>query len=433
MKTLGRTLASGRGPWYNERVSCKRAYGAEHRGVTSEAMSRLTEWIARRRYLRGSARAHVLGRHSARPLSFERYEERIALSTNAPFEIVSGDAVAITTQEGGWIKLEYANASSVASTAATRSLLSFDYSNFGDFDYTNNSGTILLGAAWPTTGSTMSDLVPAGAEVLLSDTRVVPIPPPAAGQGGNEGGQISMAPFTGPATLGLPSASDSLYARQSRPALDPEGFDAAADRAPATPAETLRGRAVVYEVAHAEQRLHGDRNGLADVGASLAEPEHDARGSASVAVSGASRDDEISAADGRESGSMAEASANSGSSNARPSSDRAVRTRLAETAALPTLDHEVRTTSDDALANAATVETAAHDAVFDEWDSDGKSALGARELAAATADNHQRRVLGAVLVVLGAIPVTKALRRQAQQESVEDRPPQRRTSRPRQA
>jgi hypothetical protein len=68
---------------------------------------------------------------------------------------------------------------------------------------------------------------------------------------------------------------------------------------------------------------------------------------------------------------------------------------------------------------------AAHDGAFAQWESDAEPV---REAAAVTADNHQRRALGAALLVLGVVPVTKLLRRRGQQEPAEEHPPQRRSA-----
>jgi hypothetical protein len=85
--------------------------------------------------------------------------------------------------------------------------------------------------------------------------------------------------------------------------------------------------------------------------------------------------------------------------------------------------------ADDAAATAAH-ETAVQDAAFEQWQNELTPALEGREVAAATADMQQRRVLGAAIFVLGAIPVTKAMRRHAQQDSAAHRPRERRPAPP---
>jgi hypothetical protein len=264
-------------------------------------------------------------------------------------------------------------------------------------------------------------------ELLLTDSRVVPIPPPSAGSGGNEGGQISMTPFMGPATLGLPSAGDSLYASKDRPALRPESVEAATDVPNATPADSLRGRAVVYEVAHAESRLNGDREGL---DASLAELEQNSAWAAAHALNLTSHHQVSTIANGRSQVSKVNSPANDdGDALRQLHLDDAVAVQIAETAVHSKESAEAEG-ADDAASAVAANEAAAQDAAFEQWQNELTPALEGREIAAATGDSQQRRVLGAALVVLGAIPVTKAMRRHAQHDSAAHRPRERRPAPP---
>jgi hypothetical protein len=79
--------------------------------------------------------------------------------------------------------------------------------------------------------------------------QVVGIAPPTGRLGGSEGGQISMAAFSGMAGLSLSQPGESgLLAKRERGA-PPNKMEPALAPANAAPFETLRGRAVVYEVA----------------------------------------------------------------------------------------------------------------------------------------------------------------------------------------
>lgn len=406
-------------------------------------MSRLTAWIASRRQTRRSARAH---QHksagiAARPLGFERYEERIALSTNAaievspiePFYIVNLD----DAREGGWIAYssdisghmylkvsggsfrlnagsDNAYLSSVTDASQSDMVVNSVWSEtaFGrDFDYSLDSSGEFF-------------------ELSATDGRVVPIPPPA-GPGGNEGGQIAMTPFMGPATLGLPSTGDSLYASKDRPALQPERVGAASDVPSSTPADSLRGRAVVYEVAYAEGRLHGNRDRLGDAEASLAKLEQNGAWVETHALRHASHDESSAIADRGTATSHVKPSGNVDSLASRQiQRDDAAAMLMAETVARSQDAANKDVVEDAASAAVAAEALAAQDAAFAQWQKELPAALEGREIAAATADVQQRRVLGAAIVVLGVLPITKAMRRHAQQDSGAHRPRERRPAPP---
>jgi hypothetical protein len=250
-------------------------------------MGRLTAWIASRRQSRRSARAlqNKSTGTAARPLGFERYEERIALSTNAALDFDFAEnfyAKTVDVSEGGWIDFHAdvaGDAFHIWSNSHSHVMMtsgSGHITRLGIASLDDSTSTNLLWSAPTLNGFDYSLASDSDSpELLATDSRVVPIPPPSAGQGGNEGGQISMTPFMGPATLGLPSAGDSLYASKDRPALRPESVDNATDVPSSAPADSLRGRAVVYEVAHAESRLKDDSESL---DASLAELEHNISG-----------------------------------------------------------------------------------------------------------------------------------------------------------
>ncbi len=406
-------------------------------------MGRLTAWIASRRQSRRSARAHQhkSAGTAARPLGFERYEERIALSTNAAIEFAPVEQFKIDAREGGWIHYSYADKLTVLSAAPTGATstglvpaVAFDGL---DFAIVNRSWSFLNSQTGPLVGDAgFSDDLDFGAsfsfegespELLATDSRVVPIPPPSSGPGGNEGGQISLTPFMGPATLGLPSASDSLYASKDRPALRTESVEAATDVPSSTPADSLRGRAVVYEVAHADSRLNGSRDRPDD---SLAKLEQNNAWDASHALNQASQHKTSTVADGRAPTSHGKAPADDGGNASQQIHRDNAAAMLTANTAVHSKDAAEAEVADDTSSAAAANATAAQDAAFEQWQNELTPALDGRQIAAATADIQQRRVLGAALFVLGAIPVTKAMRRHAQHDSSAHRPRERRPSPP---
>jgi hypothetical protein len=409
-------------------------------------MGRLTAWIASRRQSRRSARAH---QHksagiAARPLGFERYEERIALSTNAAIEFASFEPHYFVgfidaneggaASEGGWILY-----SAVASdhtflkmsgpTVHAMTMTRSDNAYFGGFttsDADSSASLSSLRSDRDLGGFDYSLMDGESPELLATDNRVVPIPPPSSGPSGNEGGQISMTPFMGPSTLGLPSSGDLLYALKDSPALRPESIDAATDAPTATPADSLRGRAVVYEVAHADSRLSGSGARLDD---SPAELDENSAWDIAHALNRASHHETSIVADGRAPASQVKLPAG-GSENApqHVHRDNASAMLMAEIV-VHSKDASEAEVADDMSSAVAANETAA-DAAFEQWQNELTPAFEGREAAAATADIQQRRVLGAALFVLGAIPVTKAMRRHAQQDSVAHRPRERRPAPP---
>jgi hypothetical protein len=400
-------------------------------------MGRLTAWIASRRQSRRSARAQQdkSAGTAARPLGFERYEERIALSTNAALNFDFAEnfyATTVDVSEGGWIEYR----ASVAgpsffnwSDSFTHVLVTSGSGHIARLGFASLDDSTSVDLLWSEPTTRGFDYSLAGdadsPELLATDSKVVPIPPPSSAPSGNEGGQISMTPFMGPATLGLPSSGDSLYASKDRPALRPESVEATTDVPSSTPADSLRGRAVVYEVAHADSRLNGDGHRLDE---SLAKLEQNETGDAAHPFDLASRHHTSTIADSRAPASQVKLPAEDhGNALHQVYRDDASAMLMAETAvrSKETAEAEVA----DA-APAAAHETAAQDAAFEQWQNELTPALEGREVAAATVDTQQRRVLGAALFVLGAIPVTKAMRRHAQQDSVAHRPRERRPAPP---
>jgi hypothetical protein len=122
-------------------------------------MSRLSAWIASRRQSRRSARAHhdKPAGTAARPLGFERYEERIALSTNAAIEFAPVEPLYVVdyidAKEGGWIAYsgDFSNhvfLNMSGSTAYSMKMTRADNAYFGGFTTLDADGSAGLSTLW---------------------------------------------------------------------------------------------------------------------------------------------------------------------------------------------------------------------------------------------------------------------------------------------
>jgi hypothetical protein len=136
-------------------------------------MSRLTAWIASRRQARCTARtpqANAVRGAAARPLRFERYEERIALSTNAAVDLPSMEPHVfyvdhVDVQEGGFV-----NFSSLAgnytyvlvSGSATSQKAASDAAYYRGFAGPNLKASIALNSIWaePTASASVTEIPP---------------------------------------------------------------------------------------------------------------------------------------------------------------------------------------------------------------------------------------------------------------------------------
>jgi hypothetical protein len=373
-------------------------------------MSRLTAWMATR-LRRGSLRARRAAAPSNRPLGFERYELRIALSTNSAW-LVIGYGVPV---DGGFIELSSTGLKAASTTltadvfvsrqnAIDAHLNTYSPANFGLY---HQGGADLDAAVIDFQGAGWSVAPP---EVLVVDSRVVPIPPPAVEMPGNEGGHISLAPFTGPSMLGLTPSNESKFA-QSRPALaPPDNGDNSSTGPNLSTGDSLQGRAIVYEVAHAELEIPVEsRQGAIDSRESL-------QVSLETPMAPLAAQQEAAA-----SADQAQSRA-----AAHPASAAAFGTVVRQSAAAI---HAIHTPGGIGPLHQAVAQGDSHsvvsqsqaalDAALEQWNSaaDGEP----RDALAATVDGHQRRLIGGVLIAVAAVPAAKAVRR-ARHHSAEERP-----------
>jgi hypothetical protein len=413
-------------------------------------MGRFTAWMASRRKAQRRAAGASAGR-AARSLGFERCEQRIALSTNAGYELPHLRMEAVGEQEGGFIVL----ASGVDVHSANVRFALRPYVLFGsDAQVQNDGGGVTLNWISPrrdvqygyqldsdaiqgdgpalsgtrylgSSGGLTSALAPSGSfdsialddlgfsgfgppGVLISESSVVPIPPPVE-PGANEGGQISMIPFIGPSMFSLPTASESQLAVRTRHALAAEELEST-PTATAQEAVSLRGRAVVYEVAQARPLADAEETSAVD--RAFGERADDDRALKLFDSATASRD-----AAGEHVTRRQVSAEPPGAGLAAPA-ERAVTEAVFVRAA-----NDEQTAPDD-KASAGSAEArpvSARDAAFDELDQEMGPLEEQRQAAAATADANQRRIVGGALIAVAAVPILKAVRRTGRQVEIRPR------------
>jgi hypothetical protein len=353
-------------------------------------------------------------------LSFERYEQRIALSTNATGESGVTDYLFKPT-EGGAIQLSFAN-----STISLRNvaLTSHVFTGSAWDRPATASGSMNSSAPWL---SPQGDFLGhydvfdgdiANPEVLVTDSQVVPIPPPPIGQVGGEGGQIPMTAFIGPSTLGLTDEDPALLASRSRAAVEPETLETSPGATNSSPTDALRGRAVVYEVAQVTQDLSDTSdaklNVPAQVSGEIDRPLQSQISHLATASEGATAENH----DARPATPNVASLAAAHETRANELVDAAA--KIVKTRA-SVADFAVAA-ADDFASQAGGA--AAHDAALTAWEERAEAADLDSEVAL-TIDVHQRRMISGALIAVAAVPVTKALWRRRQQQSIEQRPRQR--------
>jgi len=476
-------------------------------------MTRLTEWILQSGQGRRPRKGPRQKSQSGRALAFERYEERLALSTTL------GDVVSARMAdagEGGLITVDVSNFHGITGAGVAHQNFIFSFydgvgsgvatadltgnmgfssawdPNFGIaqdhdfFDYTayfsrfngtsaaapvvSDAVNFIIGAALPLTisadftkgtgvyivdsdsawhivnnsgGPTRGMLTGAAVSSAVLDSgwagehpdlaanidllgdvastspRVIPIPPPAPGADDPNGGRIAMTAFTGVTGLALARPEElGLLAKGRQPLRDPtvEEFLPPAD---STPVETLRGRAVVYEVAQLDRSAAADRedqNGAWSFDETARESwwtaAHAAREAS--APTGADVNTTPVYALGRRLHSIA-------ARYVEQTIDKS--SHLASAATIE--DSAAR--SRDVAATSALSVAAERDAAFATLaDDSAASDLEEAPVAAAT-DTRQRTAFGlALLLAIGAGPVSKLLRSRRDAAATEQRPPQRR-------
>ncbi|HEX6962137.1 MAG TPA: hypothetical protein VF175_09740 [Lacipirellula sp.] len=404
-------------------------------------MGRFTAWMASRRQAKRTARVDGRDRRHARPLSFERCEQRIALSTTAAGEGVyvepslryyithptqvsfdEGGAVTVDTHRalGNWHLTNKAGSFFLfmgdADATAIVPQTYADLSSSLDSTSFNGAPTRFIVSG--------SGLVPAAAGdlgVFISDSQIVPIPPPShEPHGGNEGGHIAMTPFIAPSMLGLPGGGQSQLAAETRQSLTAEQLGPA-PVAGSAQQDSLQGRAVIYEVAQVRP-LNVEAASVASRQSKLNDAaDHAATRSAFEFV----MNDSQHRVETQSQAVVFTASRGAAETQAT----RATLTVDRADAALAHHDvpflHETLAAKASPRAHQLSEEStiaAAHDAALKEFADEFQPIGDEREVAAATVDLHGKRVLGGALIAVAAVPVVKVIRRQAHR-STESRPP----------
>jgi hypothetical protein len=412
-------------------------------------MGRFTAWMAsRRKTLRRQGEGARRGR-ATRALGIERCEQRIALSTNAIYEPAHLTFAGFRENEGGFIVLTN-GAGYTVSTSPAGIVPAFSpadatphpwhWLNASDTAFLSNAGATraasadrlnlsysprLLGttikiqpdSGWDGSFNFHGDFDMAPPGVLITESSVVPIPPPTAEPGRNEGGQISMIPFIGPSMFGLQGANESQLAVRTRQALGAEPLEPA-PAADSGRADSLRGRAVVYEVAHARP--------LTTTSAELVSKE------AVVQPRGGDDFEGFERSEGHRDAARSEHAARVASFSA----DVSKTTKYSRNADLPgeraatealfvrgPLEGQREVADGEAVEEPTEARVAsARDAAFAQLEQELEPLEQQRDAAAATADAHQRRILGGALIAVAAVPVLKSIHRKGQQQAVEARP-----------
>jgi len=469
-------------------------------------MTRLTEWILQSGHGRRSRKGRRQKPRSGRALTFERYEERLALSTTL------GDVVSARMAdagEGGLIAFDANNflgiagagmapknvtlslydgvGSGMATTHLTgnsgvsqawdsllaieRNWDSFDYSAYTSrFNGTSAAAPVVLGEialmlqvnpeltwrdvnnSWSPTRSMLTgsaatyavvdsgvaldhpdlglgsgilfggDLTGAHADFdanadLLSDVasnspRVLPIPPPAAGSDDPSGGRIPMIAFTGVTGLSLARPDElGMLAKGRQPIYDPV-VDEHVRPSNASPAESLRGRAVVYEVADVDGKVRSRGEGELDAELSIAEAERAGWSVTYVSARAPAADPNI--------GSASQAAA-------RHQAYAAATAHARTTAVLFGEPDKIASPSASDNADSVPQQIAAgRDAAFEKWADESDSTEVVDAPVAATGDTRQRTAMGlALMLALGVRPMNRLFRSRRAAAAAEQRPRQR--------
>jgi hypothetical protein len=416
-------------------------------------MGRFTAWMGNRRNTQRPAKGACGGR-AARSLGFEQCEQRIALSTNAPYEPAHFALAGYGESEGGFIVLTNGAGVTISTwqadivrtfSSGTSAADQWSWTNAYDSDYAfkadstggefaRNQG-FNLSPSLLGNGSYVSGVVPGmtwngeafanldfsgfdGVDILITESNVVPIPPPSAGPHGNEGGQISMIPFIGPSMFGLPGANESQLAVRTRQALGAEPLEST-PAADSSPADSLRARAVVYEVAQTRPLM----TSAEEVALKRTDSENAVDDAGSVAgFETASHRDGAS-----QHGAVRLASfsfeATSEAEYARKAAVAADRAAVDALFVRESREDQRQAADEEAVDEQARSRVArAHDDAFDELEQAIAPLEEQREAAAATADANQRRLIGGTLIAVAAVPVLKTIRRKGQRQAVEVRP-----------
>jgi hypothetical protein len=417
-------------------------------------MGRLFKWIRSASASRTDQARKVVP--SRRQLRFERCESRIALSTNAG-EYLDGfkEEEQLTVHDGGLISLSFGSSPLVETDSFIGTFEALGASDYRDQTFVINAAgsfTIHAEALINIVGARVADgiwsqeflggkLVSLGESTLSnnkgfdvpglttdgdynltlqspelsspsvnSDLSVIPAPTPSEqpSSGSNDGGQIALTPFVAPTGLTLSNGHATVGIARAKSHLEELGSGAEARGEEAVRSESLRGRAVVYEVADATtatlqlvdkpdvDAASSDREGIELVSLNALTPASFNKRAQHAA----------DAAHAPTTPAVAEAAVVEGTELPAEVVDFL---KAIELSSLNGDDVGAAASHNGTLRQAA----AEHDAAFADWGAEGSlAAAGART---ASTDNRDRRMLGlGAAVALTFVPLRKAWRRRGE-------------------
>jgi hypothetical protein len=415
----------------------------------------LSTWIGRRPRRAPGAKPQAATALRGRTLGFEQCEPRIALSTTTASSLSD---LSYRSDEGGWINsdalfavhagkfvqvqglIDSDSPSGVASpgigwsfqgASALNSVLAASIRGDDGRNFAIDSGL----SRWNVADS--SPLTPlilfdadafGGWEISVNSWspnagQVVRIPPPIAKAGDPEGGHISMAAFSGAAGLSLSHANDVTTLAKGRAVTKATAIEPALAPANPSPVETLRARAVVYEVAQTKaggaERLDDDESDVAGLSTGETDPTLHLRTSLAAATDARSVEERID----RSAFTPASYVSNDGVAASREGQRLAA--HLVFKAELAPVEIAGQGDAGDLIATPTTIESqhgsstvasdeasAARDAAFALFERQTEAAAEEKAALAATAGSRQRRILGTALVLaVSAGPAYKLWRR----------------------
>jgi hypothetical protein len=372
-------------------------------------MSRRRKWFARLSLKRAAGRSAA--RRNGRALSFEQYEPRIALSTNAAL-----NDWAVTTgagAEGGFIATDFAtflNSHLVAASGAS-----------------TMDGDVAL--AFSSELRVHENLRFDSFDEVMSRWRHIRQIEPHVGLQHPEGGQIALIDPPAAGMSGLTVPTMDADAQVARRPLQPPTVDGNLGPRQTHEIDGLRSRAVVFEVADFGPRARSTADEL-----ELANPSLAARELTTAKLSTGVADNETPTTSGRaphltsqsmpQRPSAAQAHRSQSAGAVHPSTVQAARwhifSRLLDSSGGKMT---LLASAGERSANPRGDDLAARDAALAELGQADPAPLG----DAATPEGRSRKLLALALVLtLGSAPLGKFLRRRAPDKSTEQRPPRRR-------
>lgn len=372
-------------------------------------MSRRTTWFTRFTRQRSTERRQPTQR-SGRTLGFEQCEPRIALSANAAGGGLSPTTGAVVS-EGGLIEFG----------AYPIAQFSSDFNapmNLGSVRATlEGSELVLTGAGMFAADADVDRVINVGG-LYFHATNVKVIAAPAAGVQHPEGGQIVIIDRPGAEMAALASTEREVaQSRVSQQLVRPSAAETGNGSAAVPEVDGLRGRAIVFEVAHAKptDRSRGD-HAIEDFGSRLAAeeagdafaPVQVARRQGSKAITDSERGERVSST---QVASVSKAGDKHDENLAHASSRPAIQVPAVGQAEPSLSDSEAIVVADG---DRAPLEV--RDMALEQWPHEDAAPLTDSESSPGAALVRSRKVLAlAVVLAAGAGPVSKLFRRRAPQ------------------